>query len=484
MIKRTAAGVLACLCMVMMCSCGQSSDPSMESIPQNSVALTRQSTSAQPDGSVTGSTGELPGDTEAAASVPGEGASEQQGSSSPDTSAVQEVQNDERSEEAVVSATAAKSRGSVPQPSKSGYRRAVWISQFEDNADADGRSAGAYKSKIDNIMSRCAANGINTVIVQVRPYSDAYYNSGIFPATKYLSGTQGVAPGFDALSIITSSARANGLRIEAWVNPFRVATDTDFGKLAATNPARVMYEQNPQTESLIICSKGIYYNPSDAAAQKLIIDGVREILNNYDVDGIHFDDYFYPETQITSDAAAYERYTGQGGTLSLGDWRRKSLSGFIAGVHNAVKACGSGYTFGVSCSSDTDRNYSKLYADIEGWCASGYLDYVMPQIYFGFNNSAMPFEEVLNNWSRIAARTSTTLYAGLAPYKSGKEDKYAGDGKYEWTQSTDIIARQVSKIHSYDEYSGYCFFSYSYIFSENASESAKKELKNYRDMIE
>ncbi|OQA49679.1 MAG: hypothetical protein BWY46_00507 [Firmicutes bacterium ADurb.Bin300] len=374
----------------------------------------------------------------------------------------------------------------LPEGVDSEYLKAVWISQFELSmaSDAD-KSEAAFRSKISKMLQNCADNSVNTVIVQVRPFSDAFYPSSIFPATQFLSGTQGVYVGYDALGILVETAKPLGLSVQAWINPYRISKEKDFSALSADNPAKMWYDNDKNTRDLIICDKGIYFNPASLKAQKLIIDGVREIVANYDIGAIHFDDYFYPTKEAQIDAPDYEKYKSSGGVLSLDEWRRANVSGLVSGVYSAIKSLKSDVAFGISCSANLEKNFNDLYADVYEWSRNeGYVDYLMPQIYFGYENESMPFTKTATAWSNlISEKSKVDLYCGIAAYKVGIEDKNAGTGKNEWLQNSNILARQLTDLKAMPAYKGFSFFSYSYIFEDNLSAAAQKELNNLIDVI-
>lgn len=374
----------------------------------------------------------------------------------------------------------------LPQNKSNEYLKAVWISQFELSvAAAEDKSEEAFRSKIENMLKKCAENKINTVIVQVRPMSDAFYPSDIFPATKYLTGTEGVYIGYDAFSIVIETAKALGISVEAWINPYRVSGENDFSALSKDNPAKKWYDGDNKTRNLIICSSGIFYNPASTDVQKLIIDGVREIVKKYDITAIHFDDYFYPTKDSKIDAADYKKYKDDGGALSLDDWRRANVNSLISGVYSAVKAIKGDVKFGISCSANIEKNFNDMYADVYEWSSKeGYVDYLMPQIYFGYENENMPFMETVNTWaSLIKEKDIINLYCGVAAYKVGVEDKNAGTGKSEWIENNDILARQVKDLKETSAYNGFSLFSYSYIFGDSISSAAGKELSYLVEII-
>lgn len=377
----------------------------------------------------------------------------------------------------VVSSTA-----SVPvsntKPS-AGEVRAVWISYLEFLSHAKNVSKSQFEAWITDIFSTAADYGLNTVYVQVRPFGDALYDSDIFPWSYVLTGEEGTNPGYDPLDIMVDCARDNGLRIEAWLNPYRVRAAGTDRELSSSNPA---YKAVRNGDRLAIkYDGGIFYNPASSEARELIADGVREILENYDVDGIHFDDYFYPTTSSAFDAEEYDEYTSNGGTLSLSDWRRKNVTALIKEVSSAIRDTDPDATFGISPQARMDINYNAQYADIEAWADAGYMDYVCPQIYFGFDHASYPFDDLADDWAKIVKGTVVDLYIGLAVYKIGVSDSYAGSGSKEWINNDDLLKQMVKYTRDMAECDGFVLYRYDSLF--NPESSVKNAVKTERNNL-
>ena len=365
-------------------------------------------------------------------------------------------------------------------PSFTGYIKAVWLSYKELSEMISGADEKEFTKRTDEMLDNVKSLSLNTVIVHARAFSDAFYDSDIFPWSKYVSGTEGTGAGYDPFGIICREAKEKGIYIEAWINPYRVSSSTDFSLLSDKNPAKNLQG----TRRLIVCEKGIFYNPASVENQLLIIDGVREITEKYSVCAVHLDDYFYPSADEGIDEDDFSQYVSDGGKLSLGDWRRENVNSLISGIYSAVKAVSNDIQVVISPAADIQKNYDIQYADIKKWVHDGnYVDIIMPQLYFGFNNSAKPFEKTLAEWKAVTDNTKTALVVGLAFYKCGKEDLNAGEAKNEWIENDNIISRQVSIIMSDSTIYGYAFFSYNYIFGKNLTENAKNELQTLKSML-
>lgn len=350
--------------------------------------------------------------------------------------------------------------------------KAVWINynELSMRSEAD-KSENAFRIKAEEMMKSCAEYGFNRVFVQVRPFCDAFYKSELFPASEYLSGTQGEYIGYDALEILCEYAHKYSLKIDAWINPYRVSYKTDINALCEDSIARKWYCSDDNGRNVIVLPNGIYFNPAKDAVHKLILDGVREIINNYDVDGIHMDDYFYPTTDSAFDEAEYADYTNSGGKMSLDEWRRENVNSLVSDIHTAVKSKDEHLIFSISPSGDIEKNVSAYYADIPQWCKTcGYVDLIIPQLYYGFQNENKPFEDICLKWLKLERNENVSLCIGLAVYKYGKEDKYAGTGISEWQENTDIVSRQIEFVGSQNKSVGIALYSYSYIFSKKCKQ--------------
>ncbi len=313
--------------------------------------------------------------------------------------------------------------------------RGVWIaSTFNINYPSKpGLSESEMKEEIDEIVENVKKANLNAIFFQVRPAADALYPSEIFPYSKYLTGTQGESPDndFDSLAYIIDKASENGIEVHAWVNPYRITTEpSDEGELCDSSPAVLHPEYTVK-----YADGKTYFNPGLPEVRQLVIDGVREIAENYpNISGIHFDDYFYPYPSGGAefdDEAAYAVY---GGGMDKADWRRENVNALVKGAYDAVKEVNPNIRFGVSpfgiwanAGSDTPVNgsvssgfeaYSSLYCDALAWADGGYVDYLIPQIYWSFSTSSAPFDNIARWWNAALDGTGVDLYIGHAAFKA------------------------------------------------------------------
>lgn len=313
----------------------------------------------------------------------------------------------------------------------------VWIPYM--SLSTTEKTETAFKENYDAKLESAKAAGANAVFVHVRPFADSLYPSEYEPWSHILTGTQGEDPGYDPLQYMVDRAHECGMQFHAWINPLRISTDATPGTLAENS----FYMQNRETNPFYFLEYdgGIYYNPASAVVRERIANGAAEIAALYDVDGIHFDDYFYPTDDESIDANQYAAYVEETEEpLPLHEWRTANINALIAAVYHRIKQTAPDVVFGISPQGNLDNN-EKINADVLTWCAqSGYIDYICPQLYYSFENEALPFEEALQQWNAMERLDSVKLYIGLAVYKAGTD---ADNGT--WLNTDDTIARQIER---------------------------------------
>ena len=333
--------------------------------------------------------------------------------------------------------------------------RGIYVSYIEHTNHLSNKNKNDIKSEIKNMIKTIKEYKFNLVIIQVRPFSDSIYNSKIFPTSWTVAKAEGEELEIDILDYFIKIAHQNDIKVHAWVNPYRISNTTDISKIDEENPA---YKWLNTNNVKVITDKGIYYNPASSEVIELIVDGIEEIITNYDVDGIHLDDYFYPDDTI--DINDYEQYKNE---ISLSDYRLKNTNKLIKAIYQKVKEVDSNILFGISPEGNIENNYNKNYADVKTWLQEeGYIDYIMPQIYYGFFNEAKPFIETVNEWHSLI-KNDVTLIPALALYKTGTIDEYAKSGKEEWINNSNTITNQIKIIRNIEEVAGYSLFRYDYL---------------------
>lgn len=374
-----------------------------------------------------------------------------------------------------------------------GELNAMWISYLEYMSMP--KNEAGFKAAVDKMFDRCKSLGMNAVIVHVRSHCDAMYPSQYYPWSIFASGTQGADPGYDPLKYMVESAHSRGLEFHAWLNPYRVTGyGTYWNQTGANNPVKLWQSDNDTSnDRWAILHKGEYYlNPSIPEVQEMVINGVKEIAENYDVDGIHFDDYFYPSLNDSDPSLWFDKpeYDKSGSLLSIANWRRGNVNTLVSGVYKAIKSVNSNMEFGISPAGNLSnlRSNSSYFVDIDKWLSEeGYIDYIMPQLYWGFetkdssgNIASYAYENNLKSWMNLTAKGNVKLYVGLNMANAGSNvpDKNATS---EWLRYNDVIARQVTTARATKKVTGFAYFRYDYFnkdVTQNEVNNLVKVLKN------
>lgn len=318
------------------------------------------------------------------------------------------------------------------------YREQVgmWLPYVRFPDYMQGKSEESFREAVVQIMEDAAADNVNTVYFHVRPNGDAYYKSELFPKGAYLDSD------YDPLKIVLEEAHKRGISVHAWINPLRLQTAEQMEKVPDSFIVRKWINAG---EPYVKNVNGRWYlDPAYPETVELIESSVREILENYDVDGVHIDDYFYPTTDPEFDREAFE----VSGSTDLAQWRMDNVNRFVKAMYDAVKNADERLVFGISPQGNIDADYNSQYADVRRWGSEeGYCDYIIPQIYFGFENENSPFLPTLKQWEELVDDSIVSLIIGLAAYKLGREDKWAGDaGELEWINDPDIIRKQIVEV--------------------------------------
>ena len=347
--------------------------------------------------------------------------------------------------------------------------RYVFIS-YIDYSYLKGKDENILKEEINKMVLNIKENNFNGIILQVRAFSDAIYYSKIFSPSLHIVNNENDKLKLDMLDYFIKLSHENNIKLIAWINPYRIRSNNDISSISGNN----IVNKYLNTSSVEI-KNWIYFNPAKDEVLDLIIKGVLEIVKNYDVDGILYDDYFYPSK--TCDLKDYELYKTQGGTNSLEDFRRDNINKLIRKTYEKIKEVNSDVLFGISPSGNMNNNYNAEYLDINYLIENKIVDFIMPQIYYGFDNTNLPFVNTVNSWSNLVKDTNIKFYVALALYKSGLEDKYAKTGINEWINNNDIISKQIIVSRNTYNYEGFSIFRYDYLFN------SKKDNKQLLDEV-
>lgn len=315
----------------------------------------------------------------------------------------------------------------------------MWFPYMHFEEYMYGKTEDEFRTAVREKFAEAQKESVNTVYLHIHPCGDAYYRSEIFPSGTYLDGD------YDPLEIMTEEAHALGLSVHAWLNPLRCQTVEQMQNMPESFIVR-QWAENPECHFVETVNDRWYLNPAYDETVQLICDAVEEITDNYNIDGIHIDDYFYPTTDPEFDLTAFEN----SGSDSLEQWRTENCTRFVKAIYDTVKKHDENILFGISPQGNIDADYNTQYADVRLWGSeSGYCDYIVPQIYFGFQNETCPFAPVLAEWEALVSDENVMLIIGLGAYKLGQEDKWAGvAGEQEWIENPDIIKQQIELVNS------------------------------------
>lgn len=353
--------------------------------------------------------------------------------------------------------------------------RSVFFSYIEIKKYFLNQSEEQAKETVSQLLDFLKEKGWNLVLLQVRPFSDAIYPSKIYPSSSTIVENEGDPLPYDFLKLFLEEAHQRKIDVHAWINPYRVRNVTDITTLSKDNPA---FQYLGTNKVKGIEGKGIYYNPASEEVQDLIIRGIEELLENYDIDGIHFDDYFYPSDDI--DNQEYKEYQA---VMTKQEFHLMQVNRLIERVYETVHKK-KGVLFGISPEGNIENNYEKNFADVKTWVQKeGYLDYIMPQIYYGFENEIKPFQKTIEEWHNLIQKDVSFLPA-LALYKAGCADSYAKSGSLEWIANSDIIKREVEASRQLEKYRGFSIFRFDFLYDQNDNDILKKERQNLFELLE
>jgi uncharacterized lipoprotein YddW (UPF0748 family) len=342
---------------------------------------------------------------------------------------------------------------------------------------------------VERMLDNVKANGFNTVILQMRPYADSMYPSEYYPASSYACGAYGKSFSYDPIEIFIELAHERELSVHAWINPMRGMLVSEIGAISNKYLVKQWYTKST-TRGRLVCvvDNRIYLNPAHDIVQFLIVDGAREILNRYPVDGLHMDDYFYPTTATSFDSKSYSEYRKAGGRLDLAGFRKHNLNLLVSRLWSMTKSVSEDLVFGISPAGVMTTVLNSHYANVVEWCSRpGYIDYICPQVYFGLEHQNYDFVKVCNTWQNIIKTDSVKLVIGMTLGKAkSKVDNYAGTGKYEWRDNSDILKRCLEYTRTLEKCVGVSYFCYQYFYdpiSGNEVADTATERNNFLPLL-
>lgn len=368
-------------------------------------------------------------------------------------------------------------------PMSSGVKRevrSVWMATvWALDWPSSTSSTTAQKNEMVKYLDVLQKNNFNAVYFQVRTMSDAFYKSSYEPWSSYLTGTRGKDPGWDPLAFVVEECHKRGMECHAWVNPYRFSTGSNWSTaqdqaLKSAGMLLAYTKSDGKTTTIL--------NPGLESVRKRIVDVCKEIISNYDVDGLVFDDYFYPEgIPVTSSAGDYDLWQKSGASMTFGDWRRNNVNQMVADVYKMVQQQKSYVRFGISpagaactsaavaakhgidrCPVASDWQYDGIFSDPVAWLEAGTIDYISPQLYWKTNHKTNPFGPMTKWWSYVAKHFGRHHYASHSISFLNSSNT---------TSDWEEIGKQVqfSRDYTENEAPGAVFYSAAYVTGKKQS---------------
>ena len=363
----------------------------------------------------------------------------------------------------------------VKREVRSVWMATVWALDWPSSTS----STTAQKNEMVKYLDVLQKNNFNAVYFQVRTMSDAFYKSSYEPWSSYLTGTRGKDPGWDPLAFVVEECHKRGMECHAWVNPYRFSTGSNWSTaqdqaLKSAGMLLAYTKSDGKTTTIL--------NPGLESVRKRIVDVCKEIISNYDVDGLVFDDYFYPEgIPVTSSAGDYDLWQKSGASMTFGDWRRNNVNQMVADVYKMVQHQKPYVRFGISpagaactsaavaakhgidrCPVASDWQYDGIFSDPVAWLEAGTIDYISPQLYWKTNHKTNPFGPMAKWWSYVAKHFGRHHYASHSISFLNSSNT---------TSDWEEIGKQVqfSRDYTENEAPGAVFYSAAYVTGKKQS---------------
>ena len=317
----------------------------------------------------------------------------------------------------------------------------------------------SFKAKFNLIIEKCKKFNINNIYVHIHPFCDALYKSDIFPWSHLLTGIQGKNPGFDPLLYMTDLSHENNIKIHAWLNPLRIKTSTTPHTLSDKSP----FYKFDSDKYFLTYNNVTCFNPGYKEVRDIVTESVKEIAANYKVDGIHFDDYFYPESVSVKDAAYDENKSSS--TLSIEQWRKDCVTNLIKQSYEEVKKINPQIEFGFSPPGSLEK-CNLIGIDIPSLVSLNIPDYICPQIYWSLEYKVMPFEKTAILWKDMLKDSKIKLFGGLALYKIQTDCDNCT-----WKNDVNILAKELDILNNLN-YDGTVLYSFGHL------DDSKEEIIN------
>ena len=351
--------------------------------------------------------------------------------------------------------------------------KGVFIS-YIDYGHLKNKTKEEMEKLITDMINNISYFGLNSIILQVRPFSDAIYPSEIYLSSKVVVNEEGDELPLDILKYFIDTAKEKNIEVYAWVNPYRIRSENNITDINENS----YYYKWLDTNNIERTKNGIYLNPASSEVLDYITKGLKELCENYDIKGVIYDDYFYP-----SDTIDLENYEATDKSMTLKEYRLNNINNLLKESYETIKSVNEDLKFGISPAGNIENNLDLEYLDVKHIMGEDYLDLIIPQLYYGFNNSSKPYINTLESWAELNT-LGKDFYVALSLYKSGKVDQYAGKGENEWLEETNIIKKQILISRNINNYKGFYIFRYEYLFNTYNNENLTKEVDNLKDLID
>ncbi|MFB7468845.1 glycoside hydrolase family 10 protein [Streptomyces sp. NPDC056224] len=367
--------------------------------------------------------------------------------------------------------------------------RGMWIASVAnvDWPSRSGLTAREQRAELLGLLDTAVRRRLNAVILQVRPAADALWPSRLEPWSQWLTGEQGVDPGWDPLGTAVTEAHRRGLELHAWFNPYRVANHTDLDLLASEHPARL----NP--DWTVEYGGKLFYNPGLPEVRHFVQEAVLDAVTRYPVDGVHWDDYFYPYPVAGEDFDDDDAYEEYGAAFrSRADWRRHNTDTLVSEMSARLRGLRPAVRFGVSPfavwrNSDRDPlgsatraglgTYDDLYADTRKWVTEGWIDYVVPQAYWHIGHPTADYADIVPWWARTVAGTQVQLYVGEGLYRCDADSPTAA-----WRDPAEL-SKHVRFARGYPQVRGHVYFSAKQVAADRNGAMARVVADHYGSAV-
>ncbi|MGW1890839.1 glycoside hydrolase family 10 protein [Streptomyces sp. NPDC002004] len=367
--------------------------------------------------------------------------------------------------------------------------RGMWVGTVanRDWPSRPGLTAAQQRAELLGLFDTAVRRRLNAVVLQVRPTADALWPSPYEPWSQYLTGTQGKNPGWDPLGTAVVEAHARGLQLHAWFNPYRVANHSDPSRLVPTHPAR----RHP--DWIVPYGGRLYYNPGLPEVRQFVMNAMLDAVAHYDVDAMHWDDYFYPypvEGETFDDDEAFASYGGDFADRAA--WRRDNTDQLVRATAARVRTTRPGTRFGISPfgvwrnagtdprGSDTRagvETYDDLYADTRKWVREHWIDYICPQVYWNIGYAAADYAKLVPWWAQVAQGSGVNLYIGEALYKAGDPAQPQA-----WQDRAEL-SRHLTLAGAYPQVHGHMYFAAKEVAADRTGAMAQVVADHYQKRV-